>query len=61
MHAYLGKRGKEMLGSYLHSPMNPATLTAIQSELQNFERDRQAKGEGELWQVVAEYLNDHHG
>lgn len=56
MRDYLGEGGVTLLEGYLHSPMEPSTIRDMQSSLLRIERDRQASGEGELWQVVAEHF-----
>ncbi|HEX2753742.1 MAG TPA: hypothetical protein VHP34_11680 [Alphaproteobacteria bacterium] len=56
MSAYLGDGGKQMLNVYIRSANTQYTLTSIQNELSMIERSRQAIGEGELWQVVADHI-----
>jgi hypothetical protein len=53
---YLGGSGRLMLYGYMNSATTDFTVSRVRADLMRFEQERQARGEGELWEVVANYL-----
>lgn len=51
---YLGEDGKRMLNGHLYSANTTVLVQRVQNELWRMERSRQDRGEGELWQVIAQ-------
>lgn len=53
---YLGESGLELFEKYFFQPVNSHMLACLQADLAVYERQREARDEGQLWKVVSEHL-----